>query len=166
MPFVLPLSLTTIRASNVEKTATAVGVGLVGGNITAGNVNETAGPPDDPPHRGPARHGFTRCPVPARRVRPRRRALVRFRASSCFRAPNSVDYRGTAPGLNGEGATSPLESPCPRSLVHPSPAAMEPSHEDREDVGVEVGHLAGCRAAMELGHEDREDSRTPDMAGS
>ena len=40
MPFVLPLSLTTIRASNVEQTATAVGVGLVGGKITAGNVNE------------------------------------------------------------------------------------------------------------------------------
>ena len=39
--FVLPVSLTTIQASSVNQNATAVGVGLVGGNITAANVNRT-----------------------------------------------------------------------------------------------------------------------------
>ena len=39
--FVLPLSLTKIQASSVDQDATAVGVGLVGGNITAANVNST-----------------------------------------------------------------------------------------------------------------------------
>jgi len=39
--FVLPLSLTKIQASSVDQTATAVGVGFVGGNITAANVNST-----------------------------------------------------------------------------------------------------------------------------
>ena len=39
--FVLPLSLTKIQASSVDQDATAVGVGLVGGSITAANVNST-----------------------------------------------------------------------------------------------------------------------------
>ena len=39
--FVLPLSVTTIQASSVDQTATAVGVGLVGGNISAVNANST-----------------------------------------------------------------------------------------------------------------------------
>jgi len=39
--FVLPLSLTTIQASSVSQDATAVGVGLVFGSITAANVNST-----------------------------------------------------------------------------------------------------------------------------
>ena len=39
--FVLPLSLTKIQASSVNQNATAVGVGFVGGSITAANVNNT-----------------------------------------------------------------------------------------------------------------------------
>ena len=39
--FVLPVSLTTIQASSVNQNATAVGVGFVGGSVTAANVNST-----------------------------------------------------------------------------------------------------------------------------
>ena len=35
------LSLTKIQASNVDQDATAVGVGFVGGDITAANSNDT-----------------------------------------------------------------------------------------------------------------------------
>ena len=39
--FVLPVSLTTIQASSVNQNATAVGVGFVGGSVTAANANRT-----------------------------------------------------------------------------------------------------------------------------
>ena len=39
--FVLPVSLTTVQASSVNQNATAVGVGFVGGDVTAANFNET-----------------------------------------------------------------------------------------------------------------------------
>ena len=39
--FVLPLSVTKIQASSVDQDATAVGVGFVGGDITAVNSNRT-----------------------------------------------------------------------------------------------------------------------------
>ena len=41
MAFFLPLNLTTVQASQVSQNATAVGVGFVGGDITAVNDNET-----------------------------------------------------------------------------------------------------------------------------